>query len=688
VKSQEKSDVPAGSDSACVPAQSAHEIVYSFDVFDTCISRNWAHPRDLFFALGLKLAPPQFTDHRAREFARKFQARRIRAEKRAYRAARPDECADIHEIYRKFDFFPGLDSGIADLISTELEFEEKSLYTIAPVVSHIEELRKAGHRIIFVSDMYLPADLLGPLLQRLGVMREGDGLYVSCDARLTKHSGNLYRHVLQREGLRPEQLIHTGDNPWADVRKAREAGVTARHFSHGPLTSHETAIAGHRLPRSTGSSFLPALSRRTRLALRQHSEEDREPLEELVCSTIAPFLVAYVDWVLGDARRRGIGRLYFVARDGEVLYRIAKALGSDDQGPELRYLYGSRRAWLSPSIRPDAHGWERLLLTPGQSNSRRDILARAGLDENAQSVIASMFGCDQALWGSPLDLNEATAFLQQVLASPTAAGIIYQAAGDQREIALSYLSQEGLLDGAKWALVDAGWSLNCQAALHRILAARNPSLVPRGYYLALTRDHLSEEEAGPALAFIPEPGSFFSRRRVIIEHCFTPASHATTRGYAMEGTAAVPVFGSELRQNNELAYAQRLQKAASEMARLITRDSAMLAKFRLHRSDILANAQRFLRDPRRRDALEMASFGTVADLRHESAFVQPLCRPLGLRDVAAIVGMTVSRRRNFQTPSYMWLEGSSALSPPYVRAPIKAMLAIDSLRSRLGNLRQ
>jgi hypothetical protein len=56
-------------------------------------------------------------------------------------------------------------------------------------------------------------------------------------------------------------------------------------------------------------------------------------------------------------------------------------------------------------------------------------------------------------------------------------------------------------------------------------------------------------------------------------------------------------------------------------------------------------------------------------------------------DVGAIIGMTLSPRRNFHTPSFMWLEGSSALSPAYVRAPITAMLAIDSLLAKLESRR-
>lgn len=685
IRFSRKQSALSGASSADAPLP--QDVVYSFDVFDTCISRTHAYPRDLFYALGLKLAPTHLPQAQAADFARDFQARRIRAEKRAHRDARPHECADIAQIYERFEAPAGLGLSIAELIAAEIELEERSIYPVKSMVAHIDRLREAGHRIVFISDMYLPASTLEPLLRGLGVMRERDRLYVSCDVRLTKHTGNLYRHVLQQEGLRPEQLVHTGDNTWADVRKARDSGVAARHFAPGLLTPHEATIAGRRLPRAAGRTFLPALSRRTRLAVREDPEGDHYPLEELIHSTIAPFLIAYVEWVLEDARRQGLDRLYFVARDGEVLHRIAEALSPEGQGPELRYLHGSRRAWLAPSIRPDASGWERLLVTTGHSNSRQDILTRAGLDEDDQSIIRGVLECDPAIWTRPLAPDEAHAFVKRMIRSPAASDIVFRSAEMKRETALAYFEQQGLLDEARWALVDAGWSLNCQAALKRILGTRDAAVIPQGYYIALTRDHLPAEEAGIARAFIPKAGSVFSRRRVIIEHCFTASTHSTTRAYAKEGAVAAPAFGTELRGDEELAYAHRLHEAASAMAELVASDPAMLGELRRHRNEIVANAERFLRHPRRSDALAMASFGTVADLRHERAFVQPLCRPLRVADLVAIIGMTISPQRNFGSPSFMWLEGSNALSPMYVRIPIAAMLAIDSLRTRLESRR-
>jgi FMN phosphatase YigB (HAD superfamily) len=615
-------------------------------------------------------------------FAHEFQIKRIRAEKRAYRASKLREAASIYDIYRNFVTPRGLVVDAELLVEAEIQLERESIYPIQTMVRLINRLREDGHRVIFVSDMYLPGPLLEPILHEIGVMRKSDKLYMSCDIGLTKHSGRLYHHILQCEQLLPDQLDHTGDNVWSDVKVPLSIGIRAHHFAPSQLTSHEMSMAGRRLPRLRSSSHLAALSRRARLAGLGHPDEERADFESLIHSTIAPFLVSYAMWVLEQATLQKLDRLYFVARDGEVLLHIAKILCEKRQAPELRYLHGSRRAWIAPSIHPDQRGWEKLLITPGQSNSRCDILSRAGLDQESIARIQEILRCDYSSQLKPLNRNAAEAFLTEVISNPEAAAIMFESAAKYRSTALLYLEQQGILDGSKWALVDAGWSLNCQAALKRILNASNSTLNPRGYYIALTRDHLSAEEAGPAYAFILPHGSIFSRRRVIIEHCFTPSTHATTRGYRMDGATAVPVFGKELRGHDELNFAYRVHEAASALARFVANDPKLEAEFRSYHKDIANHAENLLRYPRKKDAQYMATFSTIADLRHEKSFVQPLCRPLNFSDVWSMLRITFARRRNIHTSALMWLEGSSVLSAPHIRIPIAVMLVADALRNR------
>lgn len=657
---------------------------YSFDVFDTCVTRMYAHPRDLFYELGLRLAPGNLTIRERQRFATRFQSLRIRAEKKAHHLARPRETVTIEDIYRYLSLPKDLSAATPDVIQAELDLERESIYPIPAAVSHLESLRRAGHRIIFISDMYLPSSLLAPILREHGVMRDGDTLYVSCDVGATKHHGQLFRHVLHAERLKPSQLIHTGDNSRADIAMAAKASVRASHWRGGMLTRRESAMAGHRLPRNRAKSFLAAFSRRLRLSKIALTGRDGGSMEHVIHGIVIPFLLAYVSWVLDHAKRHGIQRLYFVARDAEIMLRVAEALQGESGPIELRYLYGSRRAWLAPSITPGSDDWRRLLLIPGQASSRHDIAARMGLDAATQDVLSQQLSCSSEEWFRHLPHDEAIRFLDDLMSDASTSALIASLVAREREVALSYFRQEGLFEKTPWALVDAGWSLNTQAALKRILdTAEIAHQTPRGYYLALARDHLSQAHAGVAHPFVPKAGSIFSRRRVIIEHCFLPSTHATTRGYRKDGSCVQPIFGSELRSEAELGYSAMLHEAAVVAARLCSTDQRIAAALNEHVAEILSNTEALLRHPHEADARAMASFGTVADMRHEAAFVEPLCRSLGLKDVRTVFCMALSQKKNFESPSFMWLEGSIALSPWYVRAPLQALLLLDALRNHL-----
>ncbi len=657
---------------------------YSFDVFDTCVSRLYAHPRDLFYDLGLRLAPTDLAKRDLRKFAARFQTLRIRAEKEAHQRVRPRRTVTIQEIYSYFSLPKGMSAATPDLIQAELDLERESIYPIPGVVSHLQHLRQSGHRIIFISDMYLPSSLLAPILKEHGVMREGDKLYVSCDVGVSKRHGQLFQHVLHAEQLEASQLAHAGDNRRADIMMAARANILASHWRGGMLTQRESAMAGHRLPRDRGRSFVAALSRRLRLSKTVLTGQDEDPMNHVVHGIVVPFLLTYVSWVLDHAKRHGVQRLYFVARDAEIMLRIAEALQGENGPIELRYLYGSRRAWLAPSITPGSDNWRRLLIIPGQACSRYDIAARMGLDATAQAALRNQWSSGTEEWSRRLPHDEAIRFLDDLMGDVSTSALVASLAARERETALSYFRQEGLFDKTSWALVDAGWSLNAQAALARILhSAGIKHQTPKGYYIALARDHLSQAQAGAAYPFIPKAGSIFSRRRVIIEHCFLPSTHSTTRSYRMGRLRVQPIFGAELRSEAELGYSAMLHKAAVAAARLAYRDRRISAALTEHVAEILSNTTTLLRHPQKSDARAMASFSTVADMRHEAAFVEPLCRSLGLKDVRSVFCMALSRKTNFESHSFMWLEGSIALSPWYVRTPLKSLLLLDALRNRL-----
>lgn len=657
--------------------------VLSVDVFDTCITRTFAYPRDLFYALGLRLAPTTLGAIERHRFASRFQQRRIRAEKLAYRQA--GRHPNLAEIYARFRALRGLTLGPGALVRAEITLERESLYPIPAMVAHIRQLRAAGHRIIFVSDTHLPRDVLGPMLRQFGVMQPQDTLYASCDVGCSKHNGTLFEHVLRTEDLQPSQLIHHGDNVLDDVRMPRQCGIEAHHVIDGALTSREQKIAGtHRrlqLPRPPAASFLAGFARRLRLTMANEPNQSPHPLDPILQTIIVPFLLAHVLWVLDDACQRGIRRLYFVARDGEVLLHIAEALQDRQRDIDLRYLYGSRRAWVPASISSNDDDWMWSIAVTGEECTPKSLTSRLGLSGADRVAMQNLAAENGYSWGTRLTTAGACQFLAHMLQHADIRNRIDATASTSREDAIRYFRQEGLLTAENWALVDAGWSLNCQAALRRILRAGSATTSVAGYYIGLAKDHLSTTQAGLARPFVEGAGSIFARRRAVVEHSFLASTHASTRGYTCIDGKVVPQLCVEFRPNGELDYARRLHATAVAAARLVAADSRVADAIATYRPAIVRNAAQLLRTPLREDALAIAQLTATPDIHHERNAVRPLCQALRVHDVCNILREELVPGSIARKTLPVWPEGSLAISPAYLRLPFNVLYAFGNFRS-------
>ena len=109
-------------------------------------------------------------------------------------------------------------------------------------------------------------------------------------------------------------------------------------------------------------------------------EDEASPaVTDIAADVVAPLLTSFVLWTLQDAEQRGLERLHFVARDGQIMHKVARALSESLETPELHYLYGSRQAWYLPSVSSlQGDDLEFLVLT-GQSSAPRHNLKRLNL---------------------------------------------------------------------------------------------------------------------------------------------------------------------------------------------------------------------------------------------------------------------------------------------------------------------
>jgi predicted HAD superfamily hydrolase len=216
---------------------------YSFDVFDTVLTRNVLYPKDVFHLIQNRI-PGRFHEKGSR-LGKGFWGRRVWAEFIA-RRHKIHEDISLADIYRSLAHIYSVDNRLRDrLVELELEVESDVLVPLDGAAALLASCRTHGTGVIFVSDMYLPAAFIRGLLEREGFFLPGDRLYVSGEVGLTKASGNLFRYLLEDLCIAPRQLVHCGDNLGSDFLIPRSLGIVP--FGDGTaFMGRRTALFGLR----------------------------------------------------------------------------------------------------------------------------------------------------------------------------------------------------------------------------------------------------------------------------------------------------------------------------------------------------------------------------------------------------------------------------------------------------------
>lgn len=434
----------------------------TFDVFETALVRRVGVPSSVFLLLGAVPEVQSVTGLSAQAFAelRKWcELDRRRVE--------PTGEVSLEEIYDVLVRDLGVDAGsTAALMDAELWLEETLLVPNRAVAAAVAEARRDERRVLWLSDTCLPSAWIGAQLERHGLLEPGDVVYASNEHAASKNRGDLYALVASEAGLPPGAFEHAGNDHEADVVRAREAGWRARHLPEPNPNRHELTLEASSLPSAGLSSLLAGASILTRLEAEVRGVDAGR--WNVAASVAGPAICSFVLWLLVRAVELGLGRIYFVARDGELLLRAARRLQACVPGAEeveLRYLYGSRQAWHLPAadLQPErVEGW---LLERADRASVRDLLARLRIEP---AHVADLLPVDDV--DAPLG-HDGPRVVRTLLEQPEFQRRLSLAAEEARGVLLGYLRQEGLLDAEPYACVELGWHGRALRSLQLVLNA-------------------------------------------------------------------------------------------------------------------------------------------------------------------------------------------------------------------------
>lgn len=443
----------------------------TFDVFDTLLTRPFEVPADAWHFLESRAL--ELTDGKVENFARY----RVAAETQARENSSRGEVT-LAEIYSVLKTYYGLDDPTCQILQdAEIEFEKNAIRARPVGLELFERAKRTGVPIYLVSDMYLPLDVILSMLDRVKVhgFRQ---LFLSSVWGVRKKEGALYDVVLNELGLRGEQILHVGDNKIADVEQAEKRGIRAFRVARAVdrLRGNATYAKLFDPKRGVGERARSALVGTLAYGLFDRALP-KEPSHAygspyfLGFATLGPLVTGFALWLEREARANGSSRLFFLAREGQLLQRAYDILRTPEAPPST-YLLTSRRAIRVPSLLSEADVLALAAHPYEQGAMLKDLLeSRFGIDAGTLRLGESgeVERVDATPEGRVAFSRTCARFVEQILG---------QAAVERRAMS-RYLESVGFFEETSAGVVDVGWRANIQGALGKVTSR---SLT--GYYIA------------------------------------------------------------------------------------------------------------------------------------------------------------------------------------------------------------
>lgn len=324
---------------------------HSFDIFDTTIMRKVISPSGVFLMMQYYLENGLTKMEYSQSLKNNFCQIRMEAEEYARAYAEEDEI-QIEDIYCVLsDMAEASGEQTKELLYLEQKLEIAIAEPMKKTIHEIRQLEQSRGKMAFISNMYLSCIQLKKILAAVG-LDSNIPVYVSSEVKRQKNSGLLYKFVMDKENIGFSEWIHTGDDDIADITIPQFFGIKTHKVQRFHAMPWEQAcIKRVDINRDVNNGLGLQLVLGIANCVIQNSEN---PVTDafrigMTCGTIV--LMPYVEWVIDICQKRNITTLYFIARDGYLLKKIAdQYINAFELEIQTEYIYGSREAWSCKDI--------------------------------------------------------------------------------------------------------------------------------------------------------------------------------------------------------------------------------------------------------------------------------------------------------------------------------------------------
>lgn len=515
-----------------IPEDRVFPKLYSFDIFDTLISRKCYYPTTIFECVQQKIDNSNFecTTYFRKNFVmiRRWCEANVREFYKKSTLLRNDDRLEIQltEIYdRMAELFPLTEAQKEQLIQWECEAEVNSVIPLPENIERLKTVKSQGNDVVLISDMYLPKKIIKKMLQKADPLLAELPLYLSSDLGYQKTTKKLFLEVYDSLDYRYSEWIHIGDNDFADNKQPVCLGIKTEPVELPELSPYEKDFGDY----SNHYDMRSVLKMLTNFRLQERNDK-----EIFAYEYASLYLVPYVHWAVTDAVQRGYETLYFISRDGHYLKLIADAIiESKHLSIKTKYIYGSRKAWRVPSFveKVDEEFFEIYGNFSGVRNFKK-LLKALCIDETHFDLFFPELGyikerkrySDAFREDLSQKLRRSQAYREHLL----------KVACEQRSIVTEYLQQEINFD-EKFAFVEywgRGYTQDCLTRLLQVAAGRevdNPMYYVRSIYPSI----------GHSIRY---NYTCNTHSVVFVESIFANISYKTVTGYQKENGRVEPVI--------------------------------------------------------------------------------------------------------------------------------------------------
>jgi hypothetical protein len=427
------------------------------------------------------------------------------------------------------------------------------------------------------------------------------------------------------------------------------------------------------------SRLLAEVSNLTRLAWQ--GKIGNEAIMSVLAGVAGPLMCGFTTWMLHTARSAGIGRLYFLSREGQVLYELAALVNEHLRlGFELKYLYVSRHA-LNLVLLTNPDDLELLCATTGTKNySVHGLMRRLGLEPVEVASHLQDIGLPEASWNIAL-ADDQRARLFNMLQAGEPRQALASAARRVRALAEGYLAAEGVFDDVRIGLVDTA-GIGTQVRTLHLLRAEKVDAGTEGFLVVRDwRNQLVNVGFPPFHAFITDrqagSGYEWIPGLVPMLEIIAQADHGTVLGYQQRGGIYEPVLQTD-RFDRGLACDPAAIRAVlkSFVTEYVRRARTLDAKGD-PRGSVVDAFHAFWNDPTPAEADAWGRFQYEFGPRNNVTLAE-LAPKLRLSDLLAVK----AGRKRYREYWFNWRKGSERRSAWHVRALLECARFVTNPREK------